>query len=537
MTGTHFAKACNERPNRGLLMFKKNILLSTMLFCISSASATATLNDQEIIKMDLSQLRVALDDKKITSEQLVKAYLAVINKDDKHGKHINAIIALNPDAIAQAKAWDSADHSGKTNAPLAGIPFIVKDNYDTRDIATTGGNLALATNKPMRNAFVVQKLLDEGAILIGKSNMSELAASYGWLGYSSLGGQTINPYNPLRDASGSSSGSAAAVAANFSPFALGTDTSGSIRGPASVTGTVGLRPSLGLTSRSGVIPLSLTADDVGAITRTVQDQAIVMDSIRGIDPQDKATEMIEQPTVSFIKSVTSSTLKGKKFAVLDNFDGGNSDVDRVKKEVIHQLREKGATIQHILLPAVFENLWTEVLGPVGTAEFRPQFDAYLATLGSGQPKNSTEFLKQLDNLTNGGKIKINPARYKGLVESIGTITTDSPEYIGILTNTIPRLREKLGDILKKGGYDALIFPTMSCPASVIHGKTDPDYVCKSGDSYAASYIASSTGFPEITIPAGIAAGNIPVGISFLGKPGDDLNIMQYAYQLEINRKK
>lgn len=204
--------------------------------------------------------------------------------------------------------------------------------------------------------------------------------------------------------------------------------------------------------------------------------------------------------------------------------------------MIHQLSKKGETIKHIRLPAVFENLWTEVLGPVGTAEFRPQFDAYLATLGSGQPKNSTEFLKQLENLTNGGKKIINPARYNGLVESIGTITTDSPEYIGILTHTIPHLREELEDILKKGGYDALIFPTMSCPASVIHGETDPDYVCKSDDSYAASYIASSTGFPEITIPAGIVAGNIPVGVSFLGKAGDDLKIIQYAYQFESNQK-
>ena len=139
---------------------------------------------------------------------------------------------------------------------------------------------------------MVQKLLDEGAILIGKANLSELAASYGWLNYSSVGGQTINPYNPLRDASGSSCGSAAAVAADFAPFALGTDTSGSIRGPASVTGNVGLRPTLGLTSRSGVIPLSLTADDAGAITRTVRDQAIVLDAIRGSDPNDKATSLL-----------------------------------------------------------------------------------------------------------------------------------------------------------------------------------------------------------------------------------------------------
>ncbi|HDF5717440.1 TPA: amidase [Klebsiella variicola] len=514
-------------------MFRKNLLISAIILGFSGGSfAASTLSDSQITKMNLSELRSALDKKDITSEQIVSAYMAAINKDDRQGKKIKALITLNPDALSQAKAWDEADHGGKANAPLAGIPFIAKDNFDTKDILTTGGNLALETNKPAKNAFVIEKLLNEGAILIGKANMSELAASYGWMGYSSVGGQTVNPYNPLRDTSGSSSGSAAAVAAGFAPFALGTDTSGSIRGPASVTGTVGLRPTLGLTSRSGVIPLSLTADNVGAITRTVSDQAIVLDAIRGMDPNDRATEFVKQPVDNFSHSVASGSLKGKKFAVLDNFDGGNPDVDRIKNEAVNQLIHDGASVTHIHLPAEFENLWSLVLGPVGTAEFRPQFDAYLATLGNDQPKNSTEFLSVLNKLTDNGKKTINPGRYKGLIESIGTTTTDSPEYIGILTQRIPHLLSELLKIVQEGGYDAIIFPTMSCPASVIHGKSDKNYICKSVDSYAASYIASSTGFPEITVPAGKAVGNVPVGFSFMGKAGDDLKIMQFAYQFE-----
>lgn len=515
-------------------MFKKNLLISVISLVFSGASLASTISNAQITRMNLSELRSALDKKDITSEQIVSAYMAAIDKDNHHGKKINALITLNTDALSQAKAWDEANHGGKANAPLAGIPFIVKDNYDTKGILTTGGNLTLETNKPARNSFVVQKLLNEGAILIGKANMSELAASYGWMGYSSVGGQTVNPYNPLRDTSGSSSGSAAAVAAGFAPFALGTDTSGSIRGPASVTGTVGLRPTLGLTSRSGVIPLSLTSDDVGAITRTVSDQAIVLDAIRGIDPSDKATEFVEHPVDKFSHSVASGSLKGKKFAVLDNFDGGNPDIDRIKNEAVNQLIHDGASVTHIRLPAEFENLWSLVLGPVGTAEFRPQFDAYLTTLGNGQPKNSTEFLSVLNKLTDNGKKTINPGRYKGLIESIETITTDSPEYIGILTQRIPHLRSELLKIVQEGDYDAIIFPTMSCPASVIHGKSDKDYICKSSDSYAASYIASSTGFPEISVPAGKAIGNVPVGFSFMGKAGDDLKIMQFAYQFEKN---
>ena len=296
-----------------------------------------------------------------------------------------------------------------------------------------------------------------------------------------------------------------------------------------------MRPTLGLTSRSGVIPLSLTADDVGAITRTVSDQAIVLDAIRGVDKNDQATGFIRQPDMPFTRAVEKAALRGKKFAVLDNFDGGNPDVDRVKNEAISRLVREGATVKHIHLPSEFENLWSLVLGPVGTAEFRPQLDSYLATLKDGQPKNSTEFLNVLNKLTDNGKKIINPGRYKGLIGSINTTTTDSPQYIGILTDTIPQLRNKLEEVMKEGGYDAIVFPTMSCPASVAHGRTDPEYVCKSADSYAASYIASSTGFPEISVPAGKAAGNIPVGFSFMGKAGDDLKLLQYAYQFDTKR--
>ena len=222
---------------------------------------------------DIAALRSALDAHRITSEELVRYYLRRIELFDKQGPRINALITLNPRALEQARNADAHAPPAGTRDPLHGIPFIVKDNYDTAGLPTSGGSAALEDSVPSTNAFVVQKLLDRGAILIGKANMSELAASYGRLGYSSAGGLTLNPYNTARNVSGSSSGSAAAVAADFAPFALGTDTTGSIRGPASVAGLVGLRPTLGLTSRSGIIPLSLSFDTAGILTRTVADQA------------------------------------------------------------------------------------------------------------------------------------------------------------------------------------------------------------------------------------------------------------------------
>ncbi|WP_240630125.1 amidase family protein [Brenneria alni] len=462
----------------------------------------------------------------------MNAYIKKITENNHQNQNINAVITMNEQALTEARTWDEQNKGQKKNPPLAGIPFLVKDNFNTKGILTTGGSVALETSKPDSNAFVVQKLLDEGAILLGKTNMSELSASYGWLGYSSFGGQTLNPLNTLRDASGSSSGSAAAVTANFAPFALGTDTSGSIRGPASVTGNVGLRPTLGLTSRSGIIPLSLTSDNAGVITRTVQDQAIVLDAIQGEDKADAATLQVKRADKPFALDLNSSYLKGKRIAVVDNFDGGNPDVDNIKKQAEQTLEQAGAKITHITLPKEYENLWGLVLGPVGTAEFRPQFDAYLASLPDGQPQNTSEFMKRLSSMTDNGTLKINPARYKGLQESANSKTTDSPEYISILSNTIPKLRAELTAIMTKGQYDAFFFPTMSCPGSVVNGKSDPSYICKSSDAYAASYIASSTGFPEVTVPAGRATANMPVGVSFLGLAGEDEKVLKLAYSFE-----
>ena len=200
-------------------MYKKSLMIFLApLFACFSVHAY----EGDITKLSLPQMRVALDNKQITSEQLITAYLKNIEKNDKKGKKINAVIYINPDALAQARIFD-ANNNGK-NLPLAGIPFLVKDNINTAGIATTGGTLPLKNSTPQANAFVVQKLIDQGAIVLGKTNLSELAASYGRLGYSSLGGQTLNPFNEKRDASGSSSGSAAAVAMSFAPFALGTDT-------------------------------------------------------------------------------------------------------------------------------------------------------------------------------------------------------------------------------------------------------------------------------------------------------------------------
>jgi amidase len=507
--------------------------LNKMFVVCSFLLLTASVHaDDNIDRMTLADMRHALNNGTLSSEQLVQHYLDNIRANNHQGQNINALVTINEQAIDQARKWDAerVKNPNTKYAPLAGIPFVVKDNFDTAGMITSGGSYVLRSSVPSQDAFTVKKLIDGQAILLGKANLSELAASFSWFGYSSFGGQTLNPKNTKRDASGSSSGSAAAVAAAFAPFALGSDTSGSIRAPASVTGTVGLRPSLGLISRSGIIPLSLTFDTGGVITNSVLDQAIVLDAIKGQDKGDPATLDLVSDKIQFESTLSRSSLQGKTIGVITNFKGGNPEVDAVFKAAQDTLVKRGARVVSIDLPKSFETLWSDVLGPVGESEFKPQFERYLATLNPGQPRTLAQFLDLAKkNQAENGPHGMNPARLAGLEAVSNTANTDSPQYISILSRKIPQLRAQLMGIMKQNKVDSLFFATMSCPASVVHGVTDDSYVCKSGDTYASSYIASATGFPEITVPAGIIKGNLPVGVSFLGGYGEDAKVVGFGY--------
>lgn len=504
--------------------------LTVLSLAVFAMNAHANLDG--IDRMNLAEMRQALDSGKLTSEKLVQHYLDNIQTNNSQGKNINAVVTLNENVLAQARAWDAehAKNPSAGNAPLAGIPFLAKDNFDTQGIATTGGSYVLKSSVPSQNAFAVKKLIDGQAILLGKANMSELAASYGWFGYSSFGGQTLNPRNTKRDASGSSSGSAAAVAAEFAPFALGSDTSGSIRAPSSVTGTVGLRPSLGLISRSGIIPLSLAFDTGGVITSNVRDQAIVLDVIKGQDKTDAATLDLASDEIHFQQALNMDSLKGKRIGVVTNFKGGNPEVDNVFQAAQETLKKRGAKVVSITLPKAFETLWGDVLGPVGESEFKPQFERYLASLDGNQPKTLESFLEaaKKNQAANDGHL-MNPARLNGIETSLKAQSTDNSLYISILSKKIPALRVQLVSLMAAQKLDSLFFATINCPASVVHGVSDDTYVCSADDTYASSYIASATGFPEVTVPAGTIKGNLPVGVSFLGAYGEDAKILSFGY--------
>jgi amidase len=514
----------------GTVLIRRPLLWASILLCTIAAGAQqARANGAfDPAGATIPQLRAALDSGAISDVQLVRYYLNRIERFDKRGPRINALISLNANALKQARRIDDKLKIKSSSSTLWGIPFIVKDNFNSAGMPTSAGSAALKHSMPPMNAAAVQKLLDQGAILIGKANMSELASSYGRLGYSSAGGLTLNPYNTSRNASGSSSGSAAALAADFAAFALGTDTSGSIRGPASVAGLVGLRPTQGLISRVGVVPLSLTFDTVGVLARSPTDVAIVLDAIAGPDAMDAATLELPRSQVSYAEGIDHGSVQGVRFGVVGNFRGGNDEVDGAEQDVLKTLNDQGAVLIPVTLPDAFEQLWNSVMGPVGQAELRPQLERYLRTLPTGQPRTLDELIDAAARPERESSNPINPALLKALREAQASGLTDSPTYAHILTQIIPSLGHELQTLIATQNLRALVFSTMSCPASPRFDIPDPHYICRSDDSYKASYIAATVGFPEVTVPVARISNNLPVGYSLLGLPDSEAQLLSLA---------
>lgn len=486
----------------------------------------------------IDEISNALNEHKITSEELVQYYLKRIDAYDKQGPSINSIIAVNEKALETARQLDAERQSEGPRSKLHGIPFVVKDNFDVAGMATTGGSVALKDAYPAKDAFTIKKLTDAGAIVIAKTNMSELAASFGRLGYSSMGGLTLNPYNLNRDASGSSSGSAAAVAANFAVFGVGTDTSGSVRGPSNVTGLVGIRPTLGLTSRSGVIPYSSSLDVTGPMARSVKDAAIALNAMAGTDKNDTATLAADKYMSKDYSKLDASSLKHARIGVATDFFGGNDEVDAITNRAIDHMKKMGTKVVPVSFSDQTKYLWTPILGPVGDAEFKSQFEEYLSTLPLGVPKT----LQEVINISESPEVMnssnpVNPARIEGLKTALAKADTlGSKEYKDIIQKKMPDTRKEILKIMKKNNLDAIVFPTMSCPASNRYDKEDPTYVCSAYDTYAASYVASATGFPEVTVPAGMTEQSVPVGISFFGPAYTEQKLLNLAYSFEQDVK-
>jgi amidase len=473
-----------------------------------------------------------------TSAELVDMYLGRVAKFDKAGPKLNSIIAINPHARALADVLDRERAAGKMRGPLHGLPVIVKDNYDVVGMPTTGGSVALANAYPARNAAVVQRMLDAGAIVLAKANMSELATSAGKSGYSSVLGMTLNPYNLKRTSSGSSSGTASAIAANFAALGLGTDTFGSIRKPSSVDGLVGIRPTLGLTSRSGVIPSALSLDVTGPMAPSVKDVALALTVMAGTDADDPATADADSRKHDYVADLNSHALGGATIGVAVDFFGGNAEVDAAVKRAVDRMRELGTHVVQVPLPAWMSQLRGSVLGPLYDLELKRDLEAYLATLPPGSPKTLADVIAISDS--KGVRESAHPVNPK-LIEALrkADAASTAPDAASnrerILSVEMPRVREALMDTFTRLRLDALVFPTLKCTAPPVSTSEDNTYSCNadnSSDRSLAGYVASAAGFPEVTVPVGRDSQRLPIGVSFLGLLYGEQRILDLAASLE-----
>ena len=465
----------------------------------------------EVAESSIADLQRAMNEGRVTSKALVQSYLTRIAAFDQRGPRLNALITLNPNALREAEALDRERAAKGPRGPLHGIPVIVKDNYSTTDMQTSAGTMALLGFVPSSDAFQVRKLREAGAVLIAKSNLHELAAGITTIG--SAFGQTRNPYDPGRNPGGSSGGTGAAIAASFAAAGMGSDTCGSIRIPASVNNLVGLRPTKGLSSIAGIVPLSVSQDTGGPLTRTVTDLAVVLDATIGEDPADPSTHLAPgQSRPKFMDALQTGALKGSKIGILEPLFGDASDdveVIRIVREAIDELKKQGATVISVPMKELTEALnGSSVLA----LEFKEDLAKYLATHGNPP-------VRSLEEIVRGGLI--HAALEPTFIRFLASKGRDSHDYkIAIAKRTA--VQESILKLMEEQKLDALAYPTLRRKPARIN---EPQ-----GGS--GCQLSASTGFPAITVPAGFTVDGMPVGLELLGRAFDDAKLLSYAYSYE-----
>ncbi|HEU4951887.1 MAG TPA: amidase [Holophagaceae bacterium] len=487
------------------------------------ASAGPTKAGFRLEEATLAELQAALASGRATAAGLVKAYTARIRALDQRGPSLHSVLELNPDAERIAAELDAERKAGHLRGPLHGIPILLKDNLDTADrMHTTAGSWALYdAPAPKRDAFVAGKLRAAGAILLGKANLSEWAnfrSTHSISGWTGRGGLTRNPYVLDRNCSGSSSGSGAAVAANLCAAAVGSETDGSIVSPASICGIVGLKPTLGLLSRSGIIPIAHSQDTAGPMARTVRDTAILLSAMAGVDPDDPACEGAKGHILpDYTAALDPAGLKGARLGLVKNYLGQHPGLDAELEKAYATLRRLGATIVEVELPTGYEGDEQTVL----LYEFKADLAAYFRKRGSA--------LKDLDDLIAWNKAHADQElRFFGqeLVEQAATKGPLTDEaYLKARANCLLQTRDKgIDGVMGQAGLDALIAPT-GMPAWI----TDPVFGEYTG--FCASTPAAVAGYPHLTVPAGFV-GELPVSLSFFGRAWTEATLLKFGYAFE-----
>tara|TARA_R100001143_G_scaffold4167_1_gene6993 strand:+ start:23014 stop:24576 length:1563 start_codon:yes stop_codon:yes gene_type:complete len=509
--------------NKKLLSFV--LLVFTFLSC-EQAAHQSEYDRLELEEITVDELHAGYLDGTFTIQEVTAAYLARIDEIDKNGPALNSILSINPDAMEIAVALDRELQDGTNRGMLHGIPIILKDNINTTDMPTTAGSRFMEGSVPPTDAHIVELLREKGAIILGKANLSEWAnfhSSFSSSGWSSLGGQVKNPYELSRNPCGSSSGSGSAVSANLAALAIGTETNGSIVCPSGANGVVGIKPTVGLWSRSGIIPISYTTDSAGPMVRTVRDAAILLGELAGVDERDAKTEgAAEHIKSDYTQYLNENGISGKRIGFYTSPMGNFFRVDTLMYQTVRIFEELGAEIVEI--EQITESNVGSDAFQVLLFEFKDGLNSYFESLGEDAPVKSIEHLAELTTQANDRE------RFdRNLIFTASEMGgLDSEEYQNALDNMLTQSRERgIDRVMDEHQLDAIISPTGS-PA----WKTDLTL----GDNFKLSSSSPSAraGYPIISLPMGTIDG-LPVGLSIFGRAWSEPMLLEIAYTFEQKR--
>ncbi len=493
------------------------------------ADAAAFAQSVPLSGATIADLNAAFASGSLSSEQLVSLFLARVGAYDDQGPRLNAMLALNPNALETARALDAERLSSGPRSALHGIPVILKDNVDTHDMPTTAGSILLRGSVPPDDAFIVRKLREAGAIILGKANMSELASG---VQMSSIDGPMLNPHNLGRTPSGSSGGTGVAIAAVYAQVGIGTDTGGSVRGPSTSNGIAGLKPTLGLLSRDGIVPLALSFDTAGPMARNVYDLAAMLSAMVGVDPADEATAASAgRYETDYTRALDDGALTGARIGIARDFLGYDTEVDWIIEAALDAMREAGATVVGVRYPPWLLAAKAEFYQTIRFREFPVQMEAYLATLSPGYPRTLEEMVERakkiLAPLPDGGRP--NPTRWSFFEQELDGGSLDDSEYAAMRDHGLPLVRDLLVGVLDDNDLDAIVYPTSPTrpgPAGVYRGSSAPN------PAPSATNLANLSGLPDLIVPAGYTGDRLPVGISFLGREFSEARLLALGYAFE-----
>ena len=501
----------------------RTVVLTAFLLAMAAGSGaqtpTSSGTEFDVTETTIADVHAAMRSGRLTCRQLVMAYLRRIDAYDKQGPAINALIVVNPSALAVADSLDRRFASGGLTGPLHCVPVIVKDNFETTDLATTAGSLSLQGMMPRQDAFMVHRIRDAGAIVLAKSNLAEFAFTPYETVSSILPGYTKNPYALDRVTAGSSGGSAAAVAANLGEIGLGTDTGNSIRGPSAHQSLVGIRSTMGLTSRGGIAPLNLASDIAGPMARTVADAVVLFQVVAGEDPADTVTARSRgHRAADYATYLDRNALKGARIGVLHQaYDRATTDseVVRVFNTALEDMRRQGATV---IDPVAVDGLDAHLRTAGSCNQFKWDINDWLARHGDRAPVHTLADII--------ASRRFHPTIQQRL-ESAQADSLPPAKNPGCASRDVFRtwLRTSVTALMDSLKLDALVYPTWSNPPRLIGDLNTPH-----GDN--SQLFSPSTGFPAITVPMGYTRGRLPAGLQLLGRAWAEPRLIGLAYSYE-----